>query len=459
MLDDFLRYFKFDKLEDKVLLVLAIMIILTLLMQYYKGWRRLHNNPNIGDRELKLIKRLALWYIFLGLIPYLVQFPYAFERILLGPLYIVMGTLTFFIYGIFFFRFYLKKREKDLVEIKTESDLTHYISKILDSEQFLTALRATLPKGNDDEKYGFNFIPFMLENIDQRRKRFKEDAKKFLFATILLGAIFTVFVIVAGYILLDEDSLGSPGMLTSLKRDVEKVNENLSIIFPHLAKLETNFNRNLDKVQKYDEKESLDKKNREIHNGLLDGISEYTKNRNLFLLVDLFGNASKTVVTQKGENAKFVNLINQTHLSLLNYGESKNESIHKLKPLILKIDDFLGKANDQIKATPNRTAEILKRFVLSIAILSFLFAILRFAANLYRTRYREMVVAEIEDLTIRKFYVAYKSSGQDKELLQTLLPPFMNSQYLDIFTKSSKDSSEQDFSIIKSVLETISKKI
>jgi hypothetical protein len=57
--------------------------------------------------------------------------------------------------------------------------LRESVGKILDSEHFLTALRSTLPKGEGDERFGFDYIPFLLSSIDDRRKRAVKSARFF----------------------------------------------------------------------------------------------------------------------------------------------------------------------------------------------------------------------------------------------------------------------------------------
>jgi hypothetical protein len=55
---------------------------------------------------------------------------------------------------------------------------------LLDSNAFFTALRTTLSKGADDEKFGLDYIPFMLNSIDERRKGAIKSARFFLVATV-----------------------------------------------------------------------------------------------------------------------------------------------------------------------------------------------------------------------------------------------------------------------------------
>lgn len=106
------------------------------------------------------------------------------------------------------------------------------VSKILDSELFLTALRSTLPKGKEDEKFGLDYIPFMLNSIDERRKRAAKSARLFLMSMICAALIFSSVVVYFGYILVNEAAAGTGKSLADLKKVTGSISDDLRLLRP-----------------------------------------------------------------------------------------------------------------------------------------------------------------------------------------------------------------------------------
>ncbi len=71
------------------------------------------------------------------------------------------------------------KKEQSLPDLTNQQTLNDYVTGILDSEEFLVALRSSLPKGETDEMHGLDYVPFMLHSLDERRKRFAKSVGAF----------------------------------------------------------------------------------------------------------------------------------------------------------------------------------------------------------------------------------------------------------------------------------------
>src|SRR5207302_2558168 len=92
-----------------------------------------------------------------------------------------------------------------------------------------------LPKGKEDKDYGFDFIPYMLHSIDERRKRFDRSSKVFLSLTIVLGLVFSSVLVYFGYILINEAAAGPPRILANLEDETKSIKLELQSIIPRLS--------------------------------------------------------------------------------------------------------------------------------------------------------------------------------------------------------------------------------
>ena len=132
--------------------------------------------------------------------------PYPF---ILLNLFLSMGTVLGFV-GVLIIlkRMELLRRDR-LGASPSSSDVERVVESIFDSDEFLTTLRSTLPVGLADSKRAADFIPFLLNSIDERRRRASKEAALFLGTTIATAFIFSGVVVYFGYILVNEASAGS----------------------------------------------------------------------------------------------------------------------------------------------------------------------------------------------------------------------------------------------------------
>lgn len=95
--------------------------------------------------------------------------------------------------------------------------LRETVEQVFRSEEYLTALRTSLPKGKDDEQFGLDYVPFMLHNLQERRRRFDRKANVYFWVTIVAGLTFAGVVGYLGYILVNDEAAGTPKSLADLE--------------------------------------------------------------------------------------------------------------------------------------------------------------------------------------------------------------------------------------------------
>ncbi len=120
---------------------------------------------------------------------------------------------------------------------------------------------------------------------------------------------------------------------------------------------------------------------------------------------------------------------------------------------------LIPRVESEIEKPQNELHELLKRLILSIVIISFFLAILRYTARLYLNNYNLMIQAENEDLAIRKFYVALKNTDKNQDERKLVIQNF-----LQIFNKENNSDSDLNLSkeesgILKELLNNLMKKL
>ena len=109
--------------------------------------------------------------------------------------------------GIFSFR--QRDITSSLIEARVD-DLWH-------SPKFLSCLQTALPKGENNAKYGLDYVPYMLQNIEFRRARYQRSSFFFLCLTVIFSLVFSVVVVVFGYIIVNDTAAGLPKSLRNLE--------------------------------------------------------------------------------------------------------------------------------------------------------------------------------------------------------------------------------------------------
>lgn len=340
----------------------------------------------------------------------------------------------------------------------TNNQVEDFVKKVFTNEKFYTAFSVTLPKGEEDKDLGLDYIPFILQNIENKRKRFKDSSNRFLITTLALGFSFIIIAIYFGYILLNDSSVGISKSVRELKTEMATANENLSQIQDKDIEqtLFTKYALNLNQVS-----QSLSEKGTVSKPGIyyfLNSIAKFRKDKNFELLF----NATKNTLDSLGNNinTNYGADISKVKSQLENYKASLDYAKANYNLATQELISIFPKIHQEIESPKNQLSELIKRLILSIVIISFFLAILRYVAKLYTNTYNLMIQAENEDLAIRKFYVALKNTDKNQDERKIVIE-----NLLDIIKpRPQPDSSDLNLSkdetgIIKTILNNMLKKL
>jgi hypothetical protein len=362
-----------------------------------------------------------------------------------------------------FFSFYIFSgfNPESLPEYSAPAVLSDSVSKILDSEHFLTALRSTLPKGKEDERFGFDFIPFMLDSIDQRRKRAVKSARFFLLITTCSALLFSGVVMYFGYILVNEASAGMARSLIDIKTSMDATSESLRYLTPSYY-TNTKFQQDVaPSLERLEQLESGDK-NKQVQDKITAAILEAKNTGNFASLSVVLAQAESQASKEGFQDKNYSSALADANSNMAKFMNAQSVVLPGLSSRVEELKQLIPKAEDTLSKPENRVPEIIKRLTLGLVIATFFLALLRYMGGLYRTRYQQVLAAESDDFMVRRFYVAFKSSVPSDEQRKTVLSSFMT---MPGYTNkgdaqgSLDDTAKQEYEILKELLGALSKKL
>jgi len=358
------------------------------------------------------------------------------------------------VFYLFFSMFSMKYLKIDTSSSKVDD----FINDVLNNEKFYTAFSVSLPKGNDDREYGIDYIPFMLQNIEEKRKRFKKYADRFLMGTITLGLIFITIVIFFGYILLNDTSFGINKNINDLKNSLAEANKYNSLINNNeiLNSLATNYKLDLIKISKDLSDSTMNNYKNNII--LAKEIELFLKNKDLNKLIKV----TKNTIDSSNISNKLDNYgsLSNLYSKLTDYKSSIEYTYFLFSQSTHEILSIYPKIKDEIDKPQNQLNELLKRLILSVVIISFFVAILRYLVKLYSNNYNLMIKAENEDLVLRKFYIALKNTDKNKEERKLVIDNLFNSNMSNSYNETDDIKlSREESNIIKEIVNNILKKL
>jgi hypothetical protein len=450
----------------------AFLIAVLLLYRYcFKKFQSFRDRQIISEKEFKLIKYLFYLYIGLELPSILIEFLefnrpfYVVQRIFSLPLYFVINIIPVYIAGILFFRKYVNPFNK-IEPSGTVEQLNDSVKKIFNSTDFYNAISTVLPKGEKDGDYGLDYIPFMLQNLQDKRKRFQKSSTNFLITTICLSIFFVMITIFFSYVLLNESSIGIYSEVKNLTGEVENINRTISSLRVDITSdkyfMQTNAYA-LDKLQSPYKFDLPDNQSRFAYD-VKESIDAFNKSGNLGKLVVDLKFAEDTLTKSKTEKTeKYLDALTSTNKSLVDYLNFKDKSFRELEITQSNIKVILPKIQEELNKPANSQNELIKRMILSIVVITFFLAILRYFRSLYQSHYSEMIKAEQQDLIIRKFYVTLKSSEGNSEERKLVLSNFLS----DVGSLSDSDNNQNlrnkshkiENDVLRDIVNAILKKI
>jgi hypothetical protein len=398
-----------------------------------------------GKKTASLIVMLCSIYVVVHMIA-------GFLYPVSAPLYLI-SDVTGVLLGVILLRRFRFGSE----EVIPGYTLRESVATILDSDNFLTALRSTLPKGVDDEEFGLDHIPFMLNSIDERRKRAIKSARFFLIATVSSAMVFSIIVMYFGYILVNESSAGAAKSLSEIKSSLESISTSLNRLVPSYYGT-SDFQKNVAPALTRLEQVPSDDKNVTQQKEALAAIAEARITGDFISLE----NTLSTIKVADGiQTTEFMKALAEAQVALQKFSSELRIVVPELSTRLQDLRTLVPKAEDVLNKPENRVPEILKRFALGLVIATFFLALLRYMGGLYRTRYLQVLAAENDDFAIRRFYVAFKSSTPNDEQRKAVLSGFMSVPLKNDKERptSAEDGTKEQYEILKDVLAALSKKL
>ncbi len=172
---------------------------------------------------------------------------------------------------------------------------------------------------------------------------------------------------------------------------------------------------------------------------------------------------SKAKVSTKNElEVQYATALNKGYEETTRFLASKDAVMLNLGTDVQNLNRVTAKADEVLNKPENRVPELLKRLALGLVVATFFFAILRYIGGLYRNQYQQMLNAEADDLAVRRFYIAYKSSDSSEEQRRSVLSSFMvgaRSIEVPVPSNTSGNITKEQFDIVKEVFAALSKKL
>lgn len=451
----------------------TIFIIAALILCRYcfRKFKKLKENQTISENEFRLIKYLFCLYVTLELPSILFDFLefnrpiYVFQRLFSLPLFFVINIIPVYIAGILFYRKYINPYNK-IQASGSHQQLNDSVKKIFNSIEFYSAISTTLPKGKKDKNYGLDYIPFMLQNLQEKRNRFRKSSSNFLLATICLSIFFVGITIFFSYILLNESSIGIYSEVEKLSNEVENTNKMISSLKIDIRNdkyfMETN-TYNLDELQAiYKFKFSDEQFN--FANNARKSIDLFYKNGDLGRLAIILKATEDNLIKIKSEKIEtYLDILTKTNKCIIDYLNFKDKAFKNLETTQSDVKAILPKIKEELNKPSSSQNELIKRLILSIVVITFFLAILRYFRNLYQSHYSEMLKAEQQDLIIRKFYVTLKSSENNPEERKLVLSNFLSDTNplsdLDNNQNLKNKSQKIENDVLRDIVNAILKKI
>jgi hypothetical protein len=405
-----------------------------------------------------LILSLCFFYVLTEMIALFLRFFFPPITLVSDTLFVLIGLLL----GTRFFADYIvtNLRHRDLPDYSHPSVLKDSVTKILDSEHFLTALRTALPSGEGDERYGFDFIPFMLNSIDERRRRAAKSARLFLIAMVIAALTFSGVVMYFGYILVNEASAGQAKTLAEIRDSTQSATQALQAVilsYYNNPVFQQNVRPKLGNLRGLDGGD----KNRQVKEKIDVAIGETERTGDFRTLYSVLLRMTSEVNKDGAQGKRYSAALDDATDSMTAFLNAQGVAVPELNGRIEELKVLVPKAEDSLNRPENRVPEIIKRLALGVVIATFFLALLRYMGSLYRARYHQVLAAENDDFMVRRFYVAFKSSTASDEQRKAVLTSFMTTPTLNATEgkEAAGDGAKQEYQILKELVGALSKKL
>lgn len=445
--------------RNSIVLLFILGALLVALLVQHALRVKFAPSKHLTESEYKLLSRLTGLYVLLGMIAALANFRFEFQLLFVAPLLLGLAAIPVIVGLMIYSKLHRDGLLSDAFLGKdVESGLRTLIADILDSGQFLTALRSTLPKGSDDHQHGLDYIPFMLHALDERRRRFHRLSNRFLTATLITGCVFVATVVSLGYLLLDEQAVGLPRTVAHLDTVSTQLSNDIRLLaVPVLesAVYVTQCRWQIELLKASASGSAGEQPRPQFLAAVFSAEQEGKLDELTRALADAMEGATDVGV---GMDQAFLESLTGARTCLATLEGSRDAALRDVPSATERLQEVIADIEVELQQPQNRVAEVLKRLILSMVVVGFLLSILRFLSGLYKSHNRQMVRTEMLEFFVRKFYVAYKGSVEGSEArslaLKALLTELPGDEP-DVGTVAS----DETLSIVKELLGVLSKKL
>jgi len=330
--------------------------------------------------------------------------------------------------------------------------------RFFDSNEFLSTLSNALPKGDKDHEYGFDYVPYLLKSIAERRERFQRSARFFLYSTLSMGVLFVFILVGLGYILVNESAAGTPRRIEQLFDTNKEILQTLTSL--KLSEQQAkNIIANIVNCTREAKAQGVvfqpilseDALKHEIRMSLASGSPTEQ-------LATLLGSIERTAQTMQSQHNQFGVRLQNSMVNLEELIGSNAATLSPIQSSVERLQALLPSIETKLNSGESRITELLKRLTLGIVVASFFLAVLRYLAMVYRHHLDEVIKAERDDLAVRRFYVAFRCAGQDTDLQRSVLQEFVKLGYGSGALNEKPENEIQTNQAILDVLSEIIKK-
>lgn len=382
-------------------------------------------------------------------------------------IYSFLGSIL--VVFLFYVWIFFSKKTSSQTEAEEAKKRFHIriLKEVFDSKSYYTALSQALPRGKSDEKYGFDYIPFILELLEKKSARNRRTANGFLIATISLTFFFIAVSLVFSYILLIDSSIGINKEIQELKQIALEFNKT-----DQLAKIDDVSDRfeSLNNFEIFSElKAVLNEKNRDkllnfggseqkTEINTRDSVAiqaiklKFEANRSLLEL--------KTLLHKEFDNKQAFSEV----LIRIDNGIENYQKVMRINALATdseknKIRVILEQISLKLNSERSQVSELIKRSIIGILIISFFIAILRYFRNLYQFHLNEMLKDEAREMDVRKFYIAIKCAESNSEERKLVLSNFISETKMSGETSQPSSAQQPEIDMLRDILNSLLKKI
>lgn len=430
-----------------------IVFLATIFFFHFKD-----KNKKINESVNGIILKFSFVYsaIFAGLV---FLSGTIFKEFFFGFIRIHNYALPVFFISFIIWRLIQGKQHSIHLNLDPYKDLKDIINTIVGNPNFIESLRKGLPTGQDDKNYGFDFIPFIKDQIEQQKDEYEQSAKLFLKWTIGLGILFIVIISYLGFIIINDTFTESNQVLKEVNSKLEDLTQELRLQNPTLTNNKT-FESIKSELLDYNSfSDSRNLKIEELIQTIQVGIYSAIKSNDVDILIDTLSEVANQIPE---EDLKFKNLISNSVISLQDFKQDQQNATIDIRNTLGSLSQIIGKKEKILES--NGVKDLIKRLSISIVIASFFLSILRFLAGLYRNHHNKMVSAQNDIIDLFKFYVGYKSSPENSKERKVVYEQFMHKYNissevsLDTSDKTEQKLSKQEIELFKSIISQIIKR-